>query len=59
MNLDANNMEAVVSLIMKELNKLNIEEKKECCNVKNGVFHTVEDAVAAAKKLKENFLIQD
>lgn len=50
MNLDANNMEAVVSLIMKELNKLNIEEKKECCNVKNGVFHTVEDAVAAAKK---------
>ena len=50
MNLNANNMEAVVSLIMKELNKLNIEEKKECCNVKNGVFHTVEDAVAAAKK---------
>mgnify|MGYP000013801251 CR=1 FL=1 len=50
MNLDANNMEAVVSLIMKELNKLNIEEKKKCCNVKNGVFHTVEDAVAAAKK---------
>lgn len=50
MNLDANNMEAVVSLIMKELNKLNLEENKECCNGKNGVFHTVEEAVAAAKK---------
>ncbi len=49
MNLDANNMETVVSLIMKELNKLDIE-KKECCESKNGVFHTVEDAVAAAKK---------
>lgn len=50
MNLDTNNMEAVVSLIMKELNKMNIEDKKECCNNGNGVFHTVEDAVAAAKK---------
>lgn len=50
MNLDANNMEAVVSLIMKELNKLNLEENKECCAGKNGVFHTVEEAVAAAKK---------
>lgn len=50
MNLDTNNMEAVVSLIMKELNKMNIEDKKECCNNGKGVFHTVEDAVAAAKK---------
>lgn len=50
MNLDTNNMEAVVSLIMKELNKMNIEDKKECCSNGNGVFHTVEDAVAAAKK---------
>ena len=48
MNLDTNNMEAMVSLIMKELNKLNGEENKS--KGKNGVFHTVDEAVAAAKK---------
>ncbi|WP_300390255.1 aldehyde dehydrogenase family protein [Fusobacterium sp.] len=50
MNIDANNMETVVNLIMKELNKLNLEGDNTACCVKNGVFHSVEEAVAAAKK---------
>ncbi|WP_291258753.1 aldehyde dehydrogenase family protein [Fusobacterium sp.] len=50
MNIDANNMEAVVNLIMKELNKLNLEGDNTACCGKNGVFHSVEEAVAAAKK---------
>lgn len=50
MNIDANNMETVVNLIMKELNKLNLEGDNTVCCGKNGVFHSVEEAVAAAKK---------
>ena len=50
MELNTNNMEDVVNLIMKELNKLNIEGSQECCSGKNGIFHTVEDAVKAAKE---------
>lgn len=50
MNIDANNMETVVNLIMKELNKLNLEGDNTTCCGKNGVFHSVEEAVAAAKK---------
>lgn len=50
MNIDANNMETVVNLIMKELNKLNLEGDNTTCCRKNGVFHSVEEAVAAAKK---------
>lgn len=50
MNIDANNMETVVNLIMKELNKLNFEGDNTVCCGKNGVFHSVEEAVAAAKK---------
>lgn len=50
MNIDANNMETVVNLIMKELNKLNLEGDNTACCGKNGVFHSVEEAVAAAKK---------
>lgn len=50
MNIDANNIETVVNLIMKELNKLNLEGDNTTCCVKNGVFHSVEEAVAAAKK---------
>lgn len=38
MNLDTNNMEAVVSLIMKELNKMNIEDKKSVVIVKMEFF---------------------
>lgn len=49
MNLDANNMEAVVSLIMKELKKIDVEKENEKCDRK-GIFHDVDVAIAAAKK---------
>ncbi|WP_300342626.1 aldehyde dehydrogenase, partial [Fusobacterium sp.] len=54
MNIDANNIETVVNLIMKELNKLNLEGDNTTCCVKNGVFHSVEEAVAAAKKAQRD-----
>ncbi|WP_349764059.1 aldehyde dehydrogenase family protein [Fusobacterium sp. SYSU M8D902] len=54
MNIDANNMETVVNLIMKELNKLNLEGDNTACCGKNGVFHSVEEAVAAAKKAQRD-----
>ena len=38
MNLDTNNMEAIVAMLMKELKKVeNKEEACSCCEAKNGV----------------------
>ena len=51
MNLDTNNMEAIVAMLMKELKKVeNKEEACSCCEAKNGVFHSMDEAIAAAKK---------
>lgn len=51
MNLDTNNMEAIVAMLMKELKKVeNKEETCSCCEAKNGVFHSMDEAIAAAKK---------
>lgn len=51
MNLDTNNMEAIVAMLMKELKKVeNKEESCSCYEAKNGVFHSVDEAISAAKK---------
>ncbi len=51
MNLDTNNMEAIVAMLMKELKKVeNKEGACGCCEAKNGVFHSMDEAIAAAKK---------
>lgn len=54
MNLEANNMDEIVALIMKELKKTDIKAGCQSCeNPKNGVFSSMDEAIAAAKKAQE------
>ncbi len=55
MDLNAKNLDDIVSLIMKELSKTNIMDAKnqDCCgteNGKNGIFASVEVAISKAKE---------
>ena len=54
MNLEANNMDEIVALIMKELKKTDIKAGCQSCeSPKNGVFSSMDEAIAAAKKAQE------
>lgn len=54
MNLEANNMDEIVALIMKELKKTDIKAGCQSCeNPKNGVFSSMDEAITAAKKAQE------
>lgn len=54
MNLEANNMDEIVALIMKELKKTDIKTVYQSCeNPKNGVFSSMDEAITAAKKAQE------
>lgn len=54
MNLETNNMDEIVALIMKELKKTEIKAGCQSCeNPKNGVFSSIDEAIAAAKKAQE------
>lgn len=54
MNLETNNMDEIVALIMKELKKIEIKTGCQSCeNPKNGVFSSIDEAIAAAKKAQE------
>lgn len=54
MNLEANNMDEIVALIMKELKKTDIKAGCQSCeSTKNGVFSSMDEAIAAAKKAQE------
>ena len=54
MNLEINNMDEIVALIMKELKITEIKAGCQSCeNPKNGVFSSIDEAIAAAKKAQE------